>query len=365
MVAGEASGDLHGAHLIQALRACDPEAEFRGWGGDLMKAEGMYVLRHYRDTTVMGFAEVLRKLPEILKNVSRCKKDLAAYRPDAIILIDYPGFNLRVAAYAQRLGIKTYYYISPQVWAWKANRVHAIKRRVNRLFVTLPFEKAFYERYDYAVDFVGHPLLDAIENRKPISPRGFTARNRLGDNPLIALLPGSRRQEIDTILPLLLSVVGDFPNHQFVIAAAPGQKPELYERFLQPRVAVVADQTYDLLSVSQAALVTSGTATLEAALFDVPEVVCYKTSWFSYAIGKRLVKLKYISLVNLILEQAVVKELIQGELTKKNIRAQLQKILQQPKRARMQNAFAELRRKLGGRGASMRTARLIQADLDS
>ncbi|MEH0007374.1 MAG: lipid-A-disaccharide synthase [Flavobacteriales bacterium] len=365
LVAGEASGDLHGAHLIKALKTCDSEAEFRGWGGDLMRAAGMYLLRHYRDTAVMGFAEVLAKLPRVLQNISACKADLAAYRPDAVILIDYPGFNLRLAAYAQRIKVKTYYYISPQVWAWKANRVHAIKRTVNRLFVILPFEKAFYERYGYPVDFVGHPLLDVIENRKSVSSGAFTARNRLPDKPVIALLPGSRRQEIDSILPLLLGVVADFPDYQFVVAAAPGQQPELYKRFLRPRVAVVAGQTHDLLSVSQAALVASGTATLEAALFGVPEVVCYKTSWFSYAIGKRLVHLKHISLVNLILERAVVKELVQGELTEKNIKAQLQKILQRPERARILRTFAELKDKLGGSGASIRTARLIRADLDS
>lgn len=363
VVAGEASGDLHAANLIKALKREDPEAEFFGWGGDLMRAEGLHLLRHYRDTAFMGFAELLLHLRSIAKNLSACKRDLKAYRPDAVLLIDYPTFNLRIAAFARRWNFRVYYYISPKVWAWKASRVHAIRRSVNRLFVILPFEAEFYARYAYAVDFVGHPLLDAIAHQQLPSREAFSARNGLSDKPIVALLPGSRKQEIQSTLSLMLRAVRDWGDYQFVLAAAPGQALEFYKPLLRSSVALVQDQTYELLHLSQAALVTSGTATLEAALLGVPQVVCYRGSPISYAIGKRLVQVKYISLVNLILDRPVVTELIQKALNVENLSAELRKILSPSGRAQLLAAYAELKQKLGGPGASTRTARSIIADL--
>lgn len=363
VIAGEASGDLHGAHLIKALKQVDPSARFRGWGGDLMRAEGLDLVGHYRDTAFMGFAEVLTHLGSILKNLSACKRDLKAYQPAAVILIDYPGFNLRIAGFCRRLKIKTYYYISPQVWAWRASRVHMIQRRVDRLFSILPFEKAFYARYGYEVDFVGHPLLDVLSGRVAVSQRSFAARHQLEDKPIIALLPGSRQQEIRRMLPLMLAVAGTFRDYQFVVAAAPGQVREFYEGFSPGPIPVVHGETYDLLSASRAALISSGTATLEAALLGVPQVVCYKGHRISHALAKRLLTIKHISLVNLILDRAVVKELIQQDLTAENIETALRDILQPTVRAQLLEAFAELREKLGGSGASARTAQLIAADL--
>ncbi|NQX86683.1 MAG: lipid-A-disaccharide synthase [Flavobacteriaceae bacterium] len=362
IIAGEASGDLHGSNLMKALLEKDVSAEFRFWGGDLMQSVNGTLVKHYKDLAFMGFVEVLMNLRTITKNLAFCKKDIAAYDPDCIIFIDYPGFNLRIAKWAKQKGFSTHYYISPQIWAWKEGRIKDIRRDVDKMYVILPFEKAFYEkRHHYPVEFVGHPLIDAIAKRLPIDEYEFRAQHELTEKPIIALLPGSRKQEIKKMLSVMLSVIDDFPEYQFVIAGAPSQDYSFYEQFItNPNVHFVSNVTYDLLSVSTAALVTSGTATLETALFKVPEVVCYKGSWLSYQIGKRLVKhIKYISLVNLIMDKEVVTELIQSECNTKRLRNELKLILDAYERTRFFIAYYELEKKLGGLGASKKTANSI------
>ncbi|MCR5863331.1 lipid-A-disaccharide synthase [Flavobacterium sp. J372] len=361
IIAGEASGDLHGANLMKELFKQDPAADIRFWGGDLMAATGGTLVKHYRDLAFMGFAEVVQNLGTILRNIKFCKADITAFNPDVIIFIDYPGFNMRIAKWAKPLGYKTHYYISPQIWAWKENRIKAIKRDVDKMYIILPFEKEFYEnKHDYKVEFVGHPLIDAIHNRPATDVEAFKKDNRLDERPVIALLPGSRKQEISKMLGIMLSVVDDFPDHQFVIAGAPSQDYEFYRQFItSENVKFISNKTYDLLSIAHAALVTSGTATLETALFKVPEVVCYKGGWISYQIAKRIITLKYISLVNLIMDKEVVKELIQDECNKKNIRIELQKILTPENRQNLLKQYDLLEKKLGGPGASLKTARLI------
>ena len=314
LIAGEASGDLHGSNLIRQIKLRDPEAEFRGWGGDLMEEQGTELVKHYRDLAFMGFIEVVMNLSTILRNIKLCKKDLIDYQPDALILIDYPGFNLRIAEFAKKSGIRVFYYISPQVWAWKASRVKLIRRVVEKMFVILPFEADFYKKYDYEVEFVGHPLLDAIADYESTkqAPEEFKLENELDDRPIVAVLPGSRKQEISRMLPVMLEVRTHFPNHQFVVAGAPSQPKSFYDQWLAGTdVKLLQARTYDLLQQAKAALVTSGTATLETALFKVPEVVCYSGSAISYQIARRLVSIKYISLVNLIMDQEIVRELIQ------------------------------------------------------
>jgi lipid-A-disaccharide synthase len=361
IIAGEASGDLHGANLMKELFKADAGADIRFWGGDLMEAVGGTLVKHYRDLSFMGFAEVAMNLKTIFANIKLCKEDILAFKPDVIIFIDYPGFNMRIAQWAKPLGFKTHYYISPQIWAWKENRIKAIKRDVDKMYIILPFEKDFYEqKHNFAVEFVGHPLIDAIHDRKLTDKDQFKKDHNLDARPVIALLPGSRKQEIAKMLSIMLSVVDDFPDYQFVIAGAPSQEYSFYEQFLtKSSVHFISNQTYDLLSVAHAALVTSGTATLETALFKVPEVVCYKGNWISYQIAKRVITLKYISLVNLIMDKEVVKELIQGELTKKNIKAELLKILTPQYRENLLKQYDLLEERLGGKGASFKTANLI------
>jgi len=361
IISGEASGDLHASNLTKALKVEDSHAEFRLWGGDLMEAVGGTLVKHYRDLAFMGFAEVVMNLRTILNNIKYCKKDLLKYAPDVLILVDYPGFNLRIAEFAKKNGITVHYYISPQIWAWKENRISKIKRDVDQMYVILPFEKGFYEdKHDFPVHFVGHPLLDAIANRKPVDPKKFAKENGLNDKPIIALLPGSRKQEITKMLSVMLQMASKFPDHQFVIAGAPSQELSFYETFLKDEnVAIVENKTYDLLSVSAAAIVTSGTATLETALFKIPEVVCYKGNEISYQIGKRLVNVKYISLVNLILDKEVVTELIQDEFNEVNLENELFKILDHKEREIMFDHYYQLEQALGGKGASDNTAKLI------
>lgn len=361
LIAGEASGDLHGSNLIKALREEDPQADIRFWGGDLMQAAGGTLVKHYRDLAFMGFAEVLMNLKTILRNIDFCKKDIETFHPDVIIFIDYPGFNMRIAQWAKPLGYKTHYYISPQIWAWKENRIKAIRRDVDQMYVILPFEKDFYEKkHNYPVEFVGHPLIDAIHDRQPTDEAAFRQAHDLDNRPIIALLPGSRKQEIKKMLSIMLSVVDDFPDHQFVIAGAPAQDYHFYAQFLKNKsVHFVSNKTYDLLSISTAALVTSGTATLETALFKVPEVVCYKGSWVSYQIAKRIITLKYISLVNLIMDKPVVTELIQTDLNSKRLREELQRLLEPANRKRILEDYDALENKLGGLGASRKTAKRI------
>ncbi|MDM1523170.1 lipid-A-disaccharide synthase [Empedobacter sp. 225-1] len=364
IIAGEASGDLHASNLMKELKLKDPHAEFRFWGGDLMQAQGGTLVKHYRDLAFMGFAEVVMNLKTILGNISVAKKDIETYKPDAVILVDYPGFNVRIAEFVKKLGIKVYYYISPQIWAWKTGRVHKIKKVVDKMFVILPFEEEFYQRYDYKVDFVGNPLLDSLNHLPAIDEQRFRKEHNLDERPIIALLPGSRTQEIKVKLPLMLSVENDFPDYQFVVAGAPSQPSENYKKIVGNQLKIVENKTYDLLRISHAALVTSGTATLETALLKVPEVVCYKGNAISYEIGKRVVKnIRFISLVNLIMDEEVVKELIQYDLTYENIKRELNLILNSPKRDKILQDYEELYHKLGGIGASERTANLIVEDL--
>ena len=365
IIAGEASGDLHGSNLMRALYQEDPKADIRFWGGDLMQEVGGTLVKHYRTLAFMGFAEVIMNLKTILNNISFCKKDIEKFNPDVIIFIDYPGFNMRIAKWAKQRGIKTHYYIAPQIWAWKENRIKAVKRDFDKLFVILPFEKDFFEvKHNFPVDFVGHPLIDAIHHRKKTDEIQFRRENNLDEKPIIALLPGSRKQEISKMLSVMLSVVNDFTDYQFIIAGAPSQEFEFYKQFLTTQnVKFVSNKTYDLLSISTAALVTSGTATLETALFKVPEVVCYKGGWISYQIAKRIITLKYISLVNLIMDSEVVTELIQEECNQKRIKEELSKLLETNHRNKLLANYDILETKLGGLGASQKTAQLIVKEL--
>ena len=365
IIAGEASGDLHGSNLMRALYLEDSKADIRFWGGDLMQEVGGTLVKHYKLLAFMGFAEVVMNLKTILNNITFCKKDIEKFNPDVIIFIDYPGFNMRIAKWAKQKGIKTHYYIAPQIWAWKENRIKAVKRDFDKLFVILPFEKDFFEvKHDFPVDFVGHPLIDAIHNRKKTNEVQFRKENNLDEKPIIAILPGSRKHEISKMLSVMLSVVNDFTDYQFVIAGAPSQEFEFYQQFLTTKnVKFVSNKTYDLLSISTAALVTSGTATLETALFKVPEVVCYKGGWISYQIAKRIITLKYISLVNLIMDSEVVTELIQEECNQKRIKEELSKLLETTHRNKLLANYDILETKLGGLGASQKTAQLIVKEL--
>jgi lipid-A-disaccharide synthase len=362
IIAGEASGDLHGANLMKALLVEDPKSEFRFWGGNLMEAVGGTKVKDYHDLAFMGFVEVIMNLGTIVKNIKFCKRDILSFEPDLIIFIDYPGFNLRIAEFAKKENIPTHYYISPQIWAWKENRIHQIKRDVDQMYVILPFEKDFYEKkHQYPVHYVGHPLLDAIANRPLVDPKKFRSENGLNEKPIVALLPGSRKQEIKKILSVMLEIIDEFPEYQFVIAGAPSQDLLFYQSIITNiRVKIIQNKTYDLLSVSYAALVTSGTATLETALFKIPEVVCYKGNQLSYEIGKRLVKnIKYISLVNLILDRECVEELIQNDFNKKKLKKALADILNPEKRSKIFEDYYQLEHILGGKGASRKTAKLI------
>ncbi|WP_027880993.1 lipid-A-disaccharide synthase [Mesoflavibacter zeaxanthinifaciens] len=366
IISGEASGDLHGSNLMKSLQKVDANADFRFWGGDLMETVGGTLVKHYKELAFMGFVEVVMNLRTIAKNLSFCKKDIENYNPDAIIFIDYPGFNLRIAKWAKAKGFKTHYYISPQIWAWKEGRIKDIKRDVNQMYVILPFEKDFYEKkHNFPVHFVGHPLIDAISNRTQIDDSEFRKTHNLSDKPIIALLPGSRKQEITKMLSVMLSLVNDYEDYQFVIAGAPGQDYDFYKQFIkQDNVNFISNKTYDLLSLSTAALVTSGTATLETALFKVPQVVCYKGSWISYQIGKRVVNLDFISLVNLILEKEAVTELIQNDFNKKRLKKELDLILDEYERTKFFIDYYDLEKKLGGKGASLKTATLIFESLN-
>ncbi len=367
IIAGEASGDLHASNFVKELKLLYPQIELRGWGGDLMQNAGVNIVKHYRELAFMGFIEVIKNLRTILKNIKICVKDIEEYKPDAVFLVDYPGFNLRIAQKIKSKNYKIFYYISPQVWAWKQNRVHKIKKLVDKMFVILPFEKDFYKKFNFNVEFVGNPLLDAIHQYKcgvvacNDATNPFRLKNNLDDKKIIALLPGSRKQEILVKLPLMLSVIDNFSDYQFVVAAGPSLPSDFYDQFKIPqKVSIVTGQTYDLLNNSYAALVTSGTATLETALFNVPEVVCYKGSSASYQIAKRLIKVKYISLVNLICDKEVVKELIQHELNTANIKRELEKItLNQSYRDELMANYAQLHKMLGGPGASKNVANAV------
>lgn len=356
IIAGEASGDLHGSNLVKELKLLDSNATIRAWGGDKMKAEGANIVKHYKDLAFMGFTEVLQNLPTILGNLKFCKSDILAYKPDVLILIDYPGFNLRIAKWAKQHGLKVVYYISPQVWAWKEGRVKTIKQCVDKMLVILPFEKQYYQKHGFEVEYVGHPLVEVVD--------GFVKKS-VGDNSLIkgenivAILPGSRKQEILKKLPIMLEVSRQFPEWKFIVAKAPGLEDDFYTAILKPysNVQAVTGATYHLLARAKAAMVTSGTATLETALFGVPEVVCYKGSSISYAIAKKLVKIEYISLVNLIMNRTVVTELIQGEMNVQNVAGELKKLLfDEEKREKLARDYAELKAILSSGGNASRNA---------
>lgn len=359
VIAGEASGDLHGSNLIKAIRSQNGNALFRCWGGDMMQAQGAELVMHYRSLAFMGFTEVLMNIRTIMRNLTFCKQDILSYKPDALILIDYPGFNLRIAEWAKQQGIKVIYYISPQVWAWKENRVKKMKQCIDLMLCILPFEKDYYrDKWNWNVEYVGHPLVEVIENEK-----AKAKTEKLSDHNIIALLPGSRKQEILKKLPVMLETTKHFPSYQFIVAKAPGMDESFYDELLKPypNVSYVSGKTYQLLLQAKAALVTSGTATLETALFGVPEVVCYKGNAISYQIAKRLVKVKFISLVNLIMDREVVKELIQDDLNTENLKRELDAILTAPARIRqLQSDYNELKNKLSlGGNASSNAARLI------
>ncbi len=359
IIAGEASGDLHASNLMAEIKKRDKEAEFRAWGGDMMKKQGAALVKHYRHMAFMGFVEVAVNLHKVLGNIRTCKADLLSYQPDVVILVDYPGFNLRIAKFAHQHKMKVCYYISPQVWAWKQHRVKQIRQYVDKMLVILPFEEEFYRKNGVDAIFVGHPLLDEL-SKLGVTPRShFVHRNNLSEKKeIIALLPGSRKQEVERMLGVMLKVIPHFPNYQFVIGAAPSLDKQLYVRMIgDTDVRLVENQTYELLQNSSAALVTSGTATLETALLAVPEVVCYKSSRLSYLIAKNLIKVNYISLVNLVMEKEVVKELIQDELTEKRLVNELGKLLRDAKKQRqILDDIDTLRHKLGNAGASAKAA---------
>ncbi len=361
ITAGEASGDLHASNLMNALKRIDTEAEFRFIGGDLMQEQGGTLVRHYKDTAYMGFLDVFIHLPAILRNIKFVKEDILNYKPDVIILVDYPGFNLRIAEFAHHAGFKTYYYISPKIWAWKQSRVHKIKAFIDKMFIIFPFEKDFYKKHNYEVEYVGNPIMDAVKTEKKSDSIEFRKKYKLNDKKIIALLPGSRKQEIKHNFPAMLKVSKYFPEYQFVVAAAPSLEKDTFTKFIKDEdVKLIYNQTYEILKHSEAAIVTSGTATLETAILNIPELVCYKGEAVSYQIAKRLVKVDYISLVNLVMQKEVIKEFIQYDMTVENIVNELKLILEDTVyRNTMLSEFENLRSILGGKGASKRTAEII------
>jgi len=360
IIAGEASGDLHGSNLIEELKKLDINASFRCWGGDLMNKQTNNLAKHHKDFSYMGFLEVFLNIFSIIKNISYCKSDILNYNPDVIIYIDFPGFNLRIAEWAKNHGFKNHYYISPQIWAWKESRIKLIKKVVDKMYVILPFEKEFYkERHNLDVSFVGHPLLDEVYKTNNLQESEL--EKKLVKEKTILLLPGSRDQEIKKLLPVMLSVVSEFKDYKFIIGAAPSQKLSFYQNYIiSGNVEIIQNKTYELLKNCTAAIVTSGTATLETALFKVPQIVCYKSSWTTYLIGKILIKnLNYISLVNLIANKLIVRELVQNACSKKNLIKELKTILEKEERVKIINNYNKLEDSLGGRGASYKTAKII------
>lgn len=356
IIAGEASGDMHGGNLIREIRKLDVQSIVRCWGGEYMSSAGGEVVKHYKDLAFMGFIEVVKHLGTILRNIAFCKKDILNFKPDVLVLIDYPGFNMRIAQWAKQQGIKTVYYISPQIWAWKENRVHALQRDIDKMLVILPFEVDFYKRWNFPVTYTGHPLVEVIGLEKSIPPK-----QKFSEKPIIALLPGSRKQEIQLKLPIMLSVQKYFPDYQFIIAGAPSIPESIYTPLIpsDTHVSIVYGQTYDLLKQAKAALVTSGTATLETALFSVPQVVCYKGNVLSYWLAKKLIKVKYISLVNLIMDKPVVTELIQHDLNEKRLKEELEKLLNHPQRDQILADYHKLWHLLGDTPASQTAAKAI------
>jgi lipid-A-disaccharide synthase len=363
LIAGEASGDLHASNLMKALKEKDPDAEFRFWGGELMQSVGGTMVTHYQELAFMGIWEVLKNINTLSKYIKKCKIDIEQFKPDVLIMVDYSGFNLRIAPFAKSIGIPTHFYIAPKLWAWNEKRVKKLKKYIDELYVIFPFEKEFFEeKHQYPVHFVGNPLQDVIVNRPPVDENKFRKKYHLGDKPVIALLPGSRTQEISKMLPLMAEMSPHFTDYQFVIAGAPNREQDFYNKIIPNNsLLFVPNLTYDLLSIAYAALVTSGTATLETALFKVPQVVCYKTSAFTYFIGKNFISknLKYISLVNLVANAPLATELLQYEFTKSNLIKELQNILDPENRKRIFEEYLDLEEKLGGKGASERVAEIL------
>lgn len=359
VIAGERSGDLHASNLMKAIKQDDPQAEFRFWGGDEMQKVGGTMVKHYRETAFMGFVSVLKNLRKIRGFIKQCKQDVLSYKPDVVVLVDYAGFNLRIAKFAKKQGFPTFFYISPKVWAWNTKRAYGIKANIDRMFVIFPFEREFYQQFDYEVDYVGNPLLDAIANFTP-NP-DFRAKHGLDDRPIVALLPGSRKQEVKKMLPVMLGNPAAFPEHQFIVAGVNNLPEEMYaEAKAHPQVKIVYEDTYNLLTQAEAAVVTSGTATLETGLFQVPQVVVYKTSTVSYAIAKKLIKVAYISLVNLVANKEAVKELIQKDCNAENVTAELQLIVEGGhKRPQIMQDYADLKELMGETGASARAGKLM------
>jgi len=367
IIAGEASGDLLGSYLMKSIKKMQDDADFRCWGGDLMEAQGGEIIKHYKELAFMGFWEVFKNLRTILNNITICKADILLYAPDLLILIDYPGFNLRIAQFAKEQNIRVVYYVSPQIWAWKKNRIYKIIRDVDTMITILPFETDFYAKYNYKTYYVGHPLLDVIHDEKQHDDwQTFQKNYHLDERPVIAVLPGSRRQEIKKMLPVMVKMAELFPKYQFLISKVPWLPPSVYQSHLKNKPLILFEgNTYSLLRHARAAIVTSGTATLETALWNVPQVVCYKGSLISYLIGRMLVsrQVKYISLVNLILDKPAVTELIQYKCNPKNLYREVANILNNyPVMDAMKNDYKQLRKMLGDTGASQRAAKLIVKD---
>ncbi len=366
IISGEASGDLHGANLIRSLRQEDPGAEFRCWGGDLMQAEGAELVKHYRDLAFMGFAEVVAHLGRILRNFRLCRKDMDAYAPDVVILIDYPGFNMPMMRHAYKKGYKVVYYIAPQIWAWRTGRIRKLKKYTHQIYTLLPFERKFYEKYDATALFEGNPLADAIAAYRP--DKAFIEQYGAGadERPLVVILPGSRKQEIRRIFPLMLQVAAKMPQYRYVVAGTRNLPRETYDFHMRdyPQIGLVFDHTYDLFTMAHAGMIKSGTSTLEAALFSVPQVVCYRTSGMTYAIGRLLVnrQVRFISLVNLIMDRPVVCELLQGDFTEKRLSEEFGKIAAMtPERKKMLADYSELQEIMNVGGVSGRVAASIRS----
>lgn len=385
LVAGEASGDLHGSNLIKGLKMADPNSEFRCWGGDLMQAEGAHLVKHYKDSAIIGFVEVLMSIKTLLANLENCKKDILEYKPDALILIDYPGFNFRIAEFAKKNGIRVFYYIAPKVWAWKEKRVHKLQKFVDRLFIIFPFEIEYFKKWNIDAIYNGNPLLDSVDNFKYAheSRDEFDKRcNLLPDKPIIALLAGSRKGEIGYLLPRMAQIIEDYPGYQFVLAGAPATETSIYKGILdkynikvveadempsgeEKEIKLLKGETYSILKHAKAAIISSGTASLEAALIGTPQVVCYGGNEISYRIAKHFVKLKFISLANLIMNAGLFKELIQHDCTPAKIMEELDKLLNDiPYREKMMSDYADVRRILGGKGASEKVAKAMIAELE-
>ncbi len=368
IIAGEASGDLHGSNLMKGLKEVDPQAEFRFWGGDLMLEQGGTLVKHYKDTAIIGFFEVVKQLNTITKNIRMCKADVLAYKPDVLILIDYPGFNFRIAEHAHKHGVKVFYYIAPKVWAWKESRVKRLQKFVDKLFIIFPFEIEYFKRWGINARYEGNPLVDSIGDKLAAKATfaEFTSKNKLPEKPIVAILAGSRKQEVAYIMPRVKRLVAEFPTHQFVLAAAPSLDKEFYDKYVSSsdNIAVVYGQTYDALMQADAAIVASGTATLETALLGTPQVVCYGGSEISYQIAKHLVKVKYISLVNIIMDSPVVKELIQHDMSFDKMKAELSALLSDEgyRNAQLQ-AYHKLQGMLGERGSSARVAKAMIEEL--